>query len=192
MLGKVWKAHNSNPQQNNFINGIQVHNQSPWFNPMVIYLSKSPILIGNIWNPIFYWQHQSPIFIGNIKSLVPIGNIKRPIFIGNIKSPSSRWRYPKPIFSLALFYKKKPEIIKHLAKRKVSWHNYCLSITMAKNHDNHFIKAHMELSWRICSHIITHETHGHHLHHNIHNIYLQRSWKMLDPTSLLFKLWCDY
>ena len=29
MIGNIWKAHNSNPCQNN---GIQIHNQSPWFN----------------------------------------------------------------------------------------------------------------------------------------------------------------
>ena len=59
MLGKVWKVHDLNPWQNNFINGIQVYNQNSWFKPMVIYLSKSPIFIGNIW---------IPIFIGNIKA----------------------------------------------------------------------------------------------------------------------------
>ena len=48
MLGNIWKAHDSSPWQNNFINEIQIHNQSPWFKPMAIYSSKSPILIGNI------------------------------------------------------------------------------------------------------------------------------------------------
>ena len=41
----------------NFINGIQIHNRSPWFKPMAIH-SK----------PNSYWQYQSPILISNIKS----------------------------------------------------------------------------------------------------------------------------
>ena len=41
MLGNIWKAHDSSPWQNNFINGIQIHNQSPWFKLMAIYLSKA-------------------------------------------------------------------------------------------------------------------------------------------------------
>ena len=41
MLGNNWKAHDSSPWQNNFINGIQIHDQSPWFKPMTIYLSKA-------------------------------------------------------------------------------------------------------------------------------------------------------
>ena len=40
MLGNIWKAHDSNSWLNNFINGIQIHNQSPWFETMAIYLSK--------------------------------------------------------------------------------------------------------------------------------------------------------
>ena len=41
MLGNISKAHDSSSWQNNFINGIQIHNQSPWFKPMAIYLSKT-------------------------------------------------------------------------------------------------------------------------------------------------------
>ena len=48
MLGNIWKAHDLSPWQNNFINGIQIHDQSPWFKPMAIYLSKAQFLIGNI------------------------------------------------------------------------------------------------------------------------------------------------
>ena len=29
----------------NFINGIQIHNQSPWFKPMAIYLSKTQFIL---------------------------------------------------------------------------------------------------------------------------------------------------
>ena len=40
ILGNIWKAHDSNPWQKYFINGIQIHNESPRFKPMTIYLSK--------------------------------------------------------------------------------------------------------------------------------------------------------
>ena len=36
MFGNIWKAHDSSPWQNNFSNGIQIHNQNPWFKPMAI------------------------------------------------------------------------------------------------------------------------------------------------------------
>ena len=48
MLGNIWNVRDLNPWQNNFINGIQIHNQNPWFKPMTIYLYKRPILINNI------------------------------------------------------------------------------------------------------------------------------------------------
>ena len=89
MLGNIWKAHNSSPWQNNFINGIQIHNQNPWFKPMAIYLFKTQFSL-TILKPNSHWQHLNSILIGNIKSQNPIliGNIKNPILIGNIKSPT--------------------------------------------------------------------------------------------------------
>ena len=65
MLGNICKAHGSNPWQNNFINGIQIYNQSPWFKPMAIYLSKtqSTLIISK---PNSHWQYQSPILASNI------------------------------------------------------------------------------------------------------------------------------
>ena len=66
MLGNIWKAHDSIPWQNNFINEIQTHNQSPWFKLMAIYLSKSQFSLA-ILKPNSHWQHQSLILIGNIK-----------------------------------------------------------------------------------------------------------------------------
>ena len=36
----IIKAYDSNTWQNNFINGIQIYNQSLWFKLMTIYLSK--------------------------------------------------------------------------------------------------------------------------------------------------------
>ena len=54
---QYWKAHDSSPWQNNFINEIQIYNQSPWINLMANYLLKtqfslailkSSILIVNI------------------------------------------------------------------------------------------------------------------------------------------------
>ena len=50
MLSNIWKAHDSNSWQNNFINRIQIYNQSPWFEIMAIYLLK----------PNSHWQHQKP------------------------------------------------------------------------------------------------------------------------------------
>ena len=41
MLSNIWRAHDSNSWQNNFINKIQIHDQNPWFEPMAIYLSKT-------------------------------------------------------------------------------------------------------------------------------------------------------
>ena len=40
LLGNILKAPDLSPWQNYFINGIQSHNQSPWFKPMENYLSK--------------------------------------------------------------------------------------------------------------------------------------------------------
>ena len=67
MLGNIWKAYDLSPWQNNFINGIQIHNQNPWFKPMTIYLSKTQFSLA-ILKPNSHWQHQSPILIGNIKA----------------------------------------------------------------------------------------------------------------------------
>ena len=77
MLNNIWKAHDSNLWQNNFINGIQIYDQSPWFEPMAIYLSKTQFTLATS-KPNSYWQHQSPILIGNIKSLTYVGTIKSP------------------------------------------------------------------------------------------------------------------
>ena len=67
MLGNIWKAHDSSPWQSNFINGIQIHNQSPWFKPMAIHSSKAQFLLA-ISKLNSYWQHQSPILIGTTLS----------------------------------------------------------------------------------------------------------------------------
>ena len=75
MLDNIWRAYNSNPWQNNFINGIQIQDQDPWFEPMVIYLSNVQFTLA-ISKPNSHWQHQNPILIGNIKSLIYIGTIK--------------------------------------------------------------------------------------------------------------------
>ena len=61
-LAIFWKAHDSSPWQSYFINGIQSHNQSPWFKPMANYLSKP--------KPNNAWQYL-------IKS--PIQHFKRPM-----------------------------------------------------------------------------------------------------------------
>ena len=119
MLGNIWKAHDLSPWQNNFINGIQTPNQSPWFKPMAIYLSKVQFSLA-ILKPNSHWQHQNPILIGNIKtqfslttskpsscwqylkpnshwqyqSLILIDNIKSPTYVGTIKKPKLiTWHY---------------------------------------------------------------------------------------------------
>ena len=66
ILSDIWKAHDSNTRQNNFIDETKIHDQSPWSKPTAIYLSKHPILIGNI---------SSSVLTGNIKSLIYIGTI---------------------------------------------------------------------------------------------------------------------
>ena len=85
MLDNIWKAHDSSPWQNNFINRIQIHNQNSWFKPMTILSMEFKSIIKahglNPWQfiypkPNLHWQYQSLIFISNIKN---------PIFIGNIK-----------------------------------------------------------------------------------------------------------
>ena len=92
MLGNIWEAHDSSPWQNNFTNGVQIHDQSPWFKPMAIYLSKTqfplatskpnshwqfqkPNLHWHYFKPNFNWQHQILIFIGNIKNPTYVGTI---------------------------------------------------------------------------------------------------------------------
>ena len=67
MLGNIWKVHDSSPLQNNFINGIQIHNQSSWFKPMTIHSSKTQFSLATS-KPNSYWQRQSPIFIGTTLS----------------------------------------------------------------------------------------------------------------------------
>ena len=67
MLGNIWKAHDSSPWQNNFINGIQIHNQSPGFKPTTIHSSKAQFSLATS-KPNSYWQHQSPIFISTTLS----------------------------------------------------------------------------------------------------------------------------
>ena len=94
MIGNIWKAHDSSPWQNNFINGIQIHNQSPWFKPMAIYLSKAQFLLA-ILKPNSHWQHQNPIFIGNIKAQLSLAIFKTQFSLA-ISKPSSRWQYLKP------------------------------------------------------------------------------------------------
>ena len=133
MLGNIWKAQDSSPWQNNFINGIQIHNQSPWWQfihpkPNSYWQYQSPILIGNIKaqillatsKPNSHWQHQSLILIGNIKTQFSFATPK----------PNSHWQYQSPIligniktqFSLALLYQKeKSPRLSLLGKEKISW-----------------------------------------------------------------------
>ena len=103
MLDNIWKAYDSSPWQNNFINGIRIHNQSPWFKPMAIYLSKSQFSLA-ILKPNSHWQHQSPILIGNIKAQFLLAIFKTQFLLAIFKTqfslaiskPNSRWQYLKP------------------------------------------------------------------------------------------------
>ena len=67
MLGNIWKAHDSSPWQNNFINGIKIHNQSPGFKPTTIHSSKAQFSLVTL-KPNSCWKHQSPIFISTTLS----------------------------------------------------------------------------------------------------------------------------
>ena len=96
------KSHDSNSWQNNFITGIQIRNQNPWFKPMTILSMKFKSIIKthglNPWQFIYpkpnsHWQYQSPILIGNIKIQFSLATSKptfhwqhqSPVLIGNIK-----------------------------------------------------------------------------------------------------------
>ena len=122
MLDNIWKAHDSSPWKNNFINRIQIHNQSLWFKPMAILSMEFKSIIKahdlNPWQFIYpkpnsHWQHKSPIFIGNIKAQFSLATSKpsshwqysklnshwqyqNPILIGNIKSPTYVGTIKKP------------------------------------------------------------------------------------------------
>ena len=106
MLGNIWKTHDSSPWQ--FINWIQILNQSPWFKSMAILSMEFKSIIKahgvNSWQFIYqkpnsHWQYQNPIHIGNIKSPILIGNIKSPFHIGNIiKSPILIGNIKSPIY----------------------------------------------------------------------------------------------
>ena len=67
MLDNIWKAYDSSPWQNNFISGIQIHNQSPWFKPMAIHSSKAQFSLATS-KSNSHWQYQSPILIGTTSS----------------------------------------------------------------------------------------------------------------------------
>ena len=94
MFGNIWKAHYSSPWQNNFINGIQIYNQSPWFKPIVIYLSKAQFSLATS-KSNSHWQYQNPVLASNISNPILIGNIKAQFSLA-ISKPSSRWQYLKP------------------------------------------------------------------------------------------------
>ena len=98
-------------------NGIQIHNQSPWFKPMAIHSSKTQFSLAILKTqfslatskPNSYWQYQNPIPIGNMKAQFPLATWKpnsywwhqSPILIGDIKAqfllatskPNFHWQY---------------------------------------------------------------------------------------------------
>ena len=127
MLGNIWKVHDSSPWQNNFISGIQIHNQSPWFKPMAIHSSKAQFSLATL-KPNSHWQHQSPILIGKIKVQ----------FLLAISKPNFHWHY--------FIKKKRVQDYQRLAKKK--YHVKMLPWQSS------YEKTHWELSWGLCSHII--------------------------------------
>ena len=129
MLSNVWKAHDSNPWQNNFINRIQVHNQSPWFKPMVIYLSKSSILLA-----IFKTQFS----LTTSKSNFSLATSK-PNSHWQYQQLNVHWQHQKPKSPLAVskahffigtILSKEPKIYWTPSKENISWYNRCLNIAM--------------------------------------------------------------
>ena len=81
----------------NFINGIQIPNQSPWFKPMAIYLSKAKFSLA-ISKLSSHWQHQSPILIGNIKAQFSLAiYLSKAQFSLAILNPNSHQQYQSPI-----------------------------------------------------------------------------------------------
>ena len=124
MLGNIWEAHDSSLWQNNFVNGIQIHDQSPWFKPIAIYLSKTQFLLATS-KSNFHWQNQSPILIGNIKAQFSLAIFKTQFSLA-ISKPNSYWQYQNPIlidniktqFSLAIF---KAQFLLAISKPNSHW-----------------------------------------------------------------------
>ena len=94
------KVHDSSPWQNNFINRIQIHNQSPWFKPMAIHSSKTQFSLATSM-PNSYWQYQNPILIGNSKSQFSLATSK----------PNFHWHY--------FIKKKRAQDYQRSAKKKI-------------------------------------------------------------------------
>ena len=92
MFGNIWRAHDSNPWQNNFINGIQIHDQSPWFEPIAIYLSKAQFSLATS-KPNSHWQHQSLILIDNIKTQFSSVISKAQLTLALLKAKLTTWHY---------------------------------------------------------------------------------------------------
>ena len=140
MLGNIWKAHDLSPWQNNFINGIQTPNQSPWFKPMAIYLSKAQFSLA-ILKPNSHWQHQNPILIGNIKAQFSLTiYLSKAQFSLAILKPNSHWRYQNPILIGDI---KSPTYVGTIKKPElITWHYFIesprLSILGKILHRNYF------------------------------------------------------
>ena len=174
MLGNIWKAHNSNLWQNNFMNGIQIHNQSPWLETMAIYLSKSQFTLA-ISKPNSHWQHQKPNSHWQYQKPNSHWQHQSPILIDNIKT-----QFPlatsKAQFSLALLYQKeKSPRLSTLGKEKkyhvkmLLWQKRIMTIILWRNSLRAILRI-MFLYYEPMKYmdII--------LHHDIHNIYLLHLW----------------
>ena len=141
MLGNIWKAHDSSPWQNIFINEIQIHNQNPWFKPMAIHSSKTQFSLA-ILKLNSHRQYQSPTLIGNIKTQFLLATSKS----------NSYWQHQSPIFiSTTLSKRKKPKIIN-------AWQGKNIMVKCYRGKkgpwQSSYEETHWELSWGLCSRII--------------------------------------
>jgi len=135
MVGNIWKVHALSPWQNNFIDGIQIHNQSPWFKPMAIYSSKAQFsLTTSKLNS--HWQYQSLILISKIKTQFSLV----------ISKPNSYWQHQNPIFiGTTLSKRKRAQDYQRLAKKKyhgkmLLWQKRTMTIILWKKLIESYLK----------------------------------------------------
>ena len=160
-LKSIIKAHDSNSWQYYFINGIQPHDQSPWFKPMANYSSEAQFSLVTSKAQFLLVTSKSPVLTGNIKKAqFSLATLKGSVLASNIKTQfslaTSKAQFllaiSKVQFALALFYQK-PKIINAWQKYYViiisfKDEQFFLNFTMAffsKNQGNHFIKANGKL-----------------------------------------------
>ena len=132
-LKSIIKAHDSNSWQYYFINGIQPHDQSPWFKPMTNYSSEAQFSLVTSKAQFLLVTSKSPVLTGNIKKAqFSLATLKSSVLTSNIKTQfslaTSKAQFllaiSKVQFALALFYQK-PKIIN-------AWQKYYVIIISFK------------------------------------------------------------